>query len=372
MNLHVTNDGYGFFPKEIARRIKDSGNLENNVIVNLSTKSSIKDDIIKYIPITEKAFKEFIKTLKRVDKLIFHPFNYNSYSFLTLVLQKFPDARVYWVCWSYELYNVPGAGIELHDTFSRAYLSQKKSLKHKTISSVKKMLSGVLRTPLQNATPRERLPIHFFYSFLPSDYLFFQSKYKTSAEYIPFAYLSLNKIMPSLDEFRSDGNTIMIGHSASPDSNHFEMLEKVSSISPNSSIFLPMVYGDHAYASLIKKEAYDRFQHVEVLEKKLDSVEYYNKLTKVGFAIFNVKVQQGLGNIMALIWMGAKVFLNEETGTYRDFTSWGIKVFSIQRELNQAQLSERLTEEEIKNNKDVIFARFNEDKVDGYWQSLLH
>ncbi|MEO6812463.1 MAG: TDP-N-acetylfucosamine:lipid II N-acetylfucosaminyltransferase, partial [Ginsengibacter sp.] len=133
----------------------------------------------------------------------------------------------------------------------------------------------------------------------------------------------------------------------------------------------PLAYGDENYGRLIEREARKRFPAVEVQKEKLDSLSYYKKLTEVACCIINVRVQQGLGNIIALVWMGAKVFLDEESSTYKDFHNWGIHVFSIQKDLNLRELSTKLSESEIENNKSIMFKICNENTVKQYWDKIL-
>ena len=133
----------------------------------------------------------------------------------------------------------------------------------------------------------------------------------------------------------------MIGHSPSR-GNHYEIIQKLSTINPGYPILLPLSYGDKEYSNIIK-ESSEKFINVEVIRKKLERNMYYEKLTEVGWAIFNVKVQQAVGNIIALIWMGSKVFLDKNASTYKDFLTWGIDIYSVQDHLNEYELSNKLS-----------------------------
>ena len=164
----------------------------------------------------------------------------------------------------------------------------------------------------------------------------------------------------------------MIGHSASPDGNHYEIIQKLNSINPEYHILLPLSYGDREYAGIIKREAQQRFINVEILEKKIERDSYYKKLTEVGWVIINAKVQQAVGNIIALIWMGAKLFLDKNVSTYKDFSSWGIDVFTIQDDLNEYELSNKLSFEQREKNRKKILEKFNEETVIKAWNEFLY
>lgn len=378
MNLHVTIDRYGLFPLHIAKRIKDSERATENLMVNLTQASEFRDDMITYIDSSTEAYKKYIDGLVNIEKAIFHPCHPLSFNFLKLLLKRFPKVQVYWVFWSYELYNLQHLVHNLYEPFSSKYVRSKILPYSRSKETLKKIiifflsftrLKKTYNQTLKNAYSR----VHYFCSFLPSDYSFLKSQAVNSKiQYLPFAYLSLEQIMPELNSFRSTGNKIMIGHSSYPDGNHFEVLEKLTEINPGLSFFLPLAYGNKEYGGLIKNEALKRFKDIEILEEKLDSISYYKKLTEVGCAIINVKVQQGLGNIMGLIWMGAKVFLNENTSTYQDFSTWGIKIFSIQKDLNKEELSQKLSVKDVENNRRIIYEKLNEKTVSEYWKQILN
>lgn len=377
MNLHVTNDTYGLYPVEIAGRIKNSGKAATNLMVNLSEDSTFRDDLISYIKVTGKSFKEYIDKIEHADKVIFHPYTFTAYRFLKILLKKFPEVKVYWVIWSFELYNLPHIIHRLYEPFSANFIKTHTSTAHKLKRKAKDYLlaslvsSGIRKNYMDSLIHSHSL-VHYFLSPLYHDFLLLNSITKNNISYVPFAYLSLDKILPGLEGFQSKGDKIMVGHSASPDGNHYEILQKLRSINPGYRIFLPLSYGNKEYKIVIKENAQKMFRNVEVLEEKLDRTLYYEALTQVSWAIINVKVQQGFGNVMALIWMGAKVFLDKHVSTYLDFREWGIFVFSVQDDLNEKELSTRLTAEQVETNKSIILEKLNDQVVSKYWEEILN
>lgn len=329
MNLHVTNDSYGLYPVEIANRIKNSPQSRNNLIVNLYPTSHYKDSLITYIPENILSFKNYIGKLDTLDKIIFHPYNITGYRFLQLVLKKFPGVKVYWMCWSYELYNLPHLIHLLYEPFSVNYLKTK-WYSHKNIKRTLKnyynttLITTGLKKDYESALQHSHSLVHYFCSPFYSDYLFLKKVTPANTiEYRSIPYLSLDKIIPDTRNFRSKGNKIMIGHSALPEGNHYEIIEKLHSINPGYHVLLPLSYGDHTYGKIIKMAALEKFKFAEILENKLERDAYYKKLTEVGWAILNTKVQQGVGNIIALIWMEQKFFLTVIPALIRILKSGG-------------------------------------------------
>ena len=377
MNLHVTDDTYGLYTLEIVERIKNSTYKKNNHVLTLSENVVFKDESVDYIPGTKISYKKFISKAKNLNKIIFHPYNFTCYEFLKIVLTKFPNIRIYWVCWSYEFYNLPHVVNKLYEPFSSAYIKSKRSVfsKGKQILSdtLKYILSalGIKMSYWKKLKHLSSLPDYFCSPF-PTDFLYLnQIIPQNHLIFESFAYLSINKLIPDCEDFISAGDKIMIGHCSSPDGNHYEVIEKISSICRDYPIFIPLSYGDMEYGSLIKKAAHFYFDHVEILEKTLDKSVYYRKLSEVGWAIINVKVQQGVGNIIGLLCMGVKVFLNKNSSIYIDFSNWGVIIFNIQDHLNKNELETKLSQDDINCNKKIMLDIFGEKKVSEYWQKIL-
>ncbi|MBK7433211.1 MAG: TDP-N-acetylfucosamine:lipid II N-acetylfucosaminyltransferase [Chitinophagaceae bacterium] len=377
MNLHVTSDTYGLYTLEIADRIRHSGYGTGNIIVNLGTNAELKDNSVVYISGTKTSFTEYMNTLEQVSKVVFHPYNFTGYEFLKELLKKFPGVKVYWICWSYEFYNLPHVVNKLYEPFALKYIRSKTSVSARVKQSIVSGMINIRGWARIKKNYRQQLKdanqlVHYFCSPFPTDFYFLNKIIPANRiAYEPFAYLSINKIMPALNEFSSTGNKIMIGHSASPDGNHYEVIEKIGALSKDYPVLLPLVYGDSVYAGLIIEKARSVFNNIEVLKNKLDKSAYYQKLSEAGWAVINVKVQQGVGNIIGLVWMGTKIFLDKHSSIYIDFVEWGVFIFNIQDHLNRHELETRLTTEQVNTNKKIILEKFGEDRVQEYWNKIL-
>src|SRR5690348_6860284 len=250
MNLHVTCDRYGLFPLVIAKRIKESDNRDKNFMVNLSLESTLRDDIITYIPFSKSSLKNYLEKINCLEKIIFHCYKYESSQFLKIAKKKFPKVKAYWVVWSAELYTVPPLPANHYGPFSRRYLKANMRFPErlKKLKIIGKLilgfsyLAGFKRNYIKELK-RSYKEIDFFCAFIPSDFLNFRKiSLNEITKYLPFAYLSLEEIMPELMNFSSTGDKVMVGHSSSPDGNHFEILIQLYEIDPKFSIFLPLAY----------------------------------------------------------------------------------------------------------------------------------
>ena len=71
--------------------------------------------------------------------------------------------------------------------------------------------------------------------------------------------------------------------------------------------------------------------------------------------------QQAMGNIYQGIWMGCKVYLSETGEVYKMFKEKGVKIFSVQRDLNLFHLSSNLENNYQIINRKIMIQNFSSD-----------
>ena len=92
--------------------------------------------------------------------------------------------------------------------------------------------------------------------------------------------------------------------------------------------------------------------------------EYINTLSSCSVVIMNHIRQQGLGNIIIMLYLGARVFLRKENPIYGFFKNEGAKIFSIEDlELNRELISEKITEEELIINRNILRKHWSRDVI---------
>lgn len=152
---------------------------------------------------------------------------------------------------------------------------------------------------------------------------------------------------------------ILIGNSATIENNHADVLPLLTSISdPEYTFSLPLTYGQFSrYKSKIKvmykRKLKDR---VTFLEEHLTLNEYYALLQKHPTAIFLHYRQQGLGNILYLLYNGTKVYVSQHNVVYQWLKKNGVEVFIFEvdfvRDVQAQQLT--LDQETITYNQGKI------------------
>jgi dTDP-N-acetylfucosamine:lipid II N-acetylfucosaminyltransferase len=373
MTIHVFNDPHGFFLNRSYMRLCESSNKENLLFVNLNSATLFKEKGIVYLNKNLISYRKFISHLNNIDHVNFYPFDYVASCFFQELRKKFPGVRASWIFWSYEFYQRPGNYHTLLMTYSKKYYERKK-ISSWLLKPIKELAKKLIFMPVYNSRiiVNNYKNITDFYSLLPADFKNISETFGLRhINYHPFSFLTIEEEIKDVN-LSSVQNKIIIGHAAAPTGNHAEIINLLSKENVDLDVLIPLEYGDKIYASKIKELAKQKLSgKVETIETRMELSKYNSELSKAGFAVYNFITQEGLGNILFLAWHGTKIFLNEESTVYKQFREWGIRVFSVNMDLNKAAFSIFLPIVEAENNRKIIEALFNEKKVLKYWEPLI-
>lgn len=138
------------------------------------------------------------------------------------------------------------------------------------------------------------------------------------------------------DKFRLDKSVspvkICLGNSATSTNNHMEAIELLSRFRDEDiRVICPLSYGDKEYAQKViafgREKLGDRF---EPITDYMDKDKYFDMLADCRVGIFNNDRQQAMGNISALIYMGAKIYIKKDTSMWDAYTKdRGCTVYDI-------------------------------------------
>ena len=214
--------------------------------------------------------------------------------------------------------------------------------------------------------------------FVKGDYEIAKEVYKTNANYKPILYpIPTNfELLEHLKEYEVQEKIILLGNSAAPSNKHIEVIEVLSKYKDeNFKIICPLSYGNiDSYAEKVinkgKKYFDDKFI---ILEKLLNENEYSNLLASVSVAIMNHDRQQGLGNVLSLLYLGKKVYLRKETTAFKYFSNLGIKIYSTENIDNENLDILFFFEENIKRkNYEIVKREFGLEQYLFLWKNLLN
>lgn len=225
---------------------------------------------------------------------------------------------------------------------------------------------------------RRRLLRRVFYAatLVPGDAKLARQRYSPAAELFAAFYAVPSVInRPVVDRSRPAGEPffVQVGNSASPSNGHDGVLQSLAATAGNFRVLCPLAYGSRPNAARVgalgKRLLGDRFV---ALDRMLPPDEYAKLQADVLVAVFNHNRQQGLANILGLLYSGAKVYLRSNTTTYYFLRKLGLPVFDSLR-LDGTQSLDELVEyrPDLQRVRQVIAERFSTDAAASQWDDLI-
>lgn len=170
-------------------------------------------------------------------------------------------------------------------------------------------------------------------------------------------------------EKKLSGVNIMVGNSADPTNNHFDVFDKLEYFKDqNLKIHVPLTYGNKKYAQEVIAEGKRRFgDKFKPITEHMPFENYLKFLGLIDIAIFNHKRQQAMGNTITLIGFGKKVFLRRDVSQWEFFKSHKIEVFDI------LSLDIGLLHSQVKhNNRKIVKNYFSDENFLQQLKSLFN
>lgn len=324
----------------------------------------------------------------RCAAVFLHAMNYKRQQ----IALRLPDNIVkVWFIWGYDLYlNWPALSRGIFDALTASYLRSRSGASNWERIKFSRFGLRLFRKSVDS----NRLPVvfdkalHRFYpvSFykavrsmdvvvpiVPTEYELVESL-GVSAVYAPFTYGNLEHLLgDKISENVLHSRHILVGNSADPSNNHVDVFEKLSRLDlGDKQVYVPLSYaGDAAYKAFVIERGFhylgDRFVPLTDFMK----LEDYNRIIAgCGFLIFNHIRQQGVGNIIAMGAMGAKIFLNEKSPVFKYYKDLGIALYATS-ELSNATVSTNLDPELWAHNRKIYFEQYSAEAVKVKARQLL-
>ncbi|AFJ01905.1 4-alpha-L-fucosyltransferase (Fuc4NAc transferase) [Methylophaga frappieri] len=206
---------------------------------------------------------------------------------------------------------------------------------------------------------------------VPGDFLLAKKWYDTRAVYIENLMYPSHVNRDIKARITSDATrlNIQIGNSASPTNNHKEIIDKLSKeVAKDFRVYCPLSYGNETYKAEIIEYGYSKLGEKFVpMTEFMSFDEYTIYLNGIDIAIMNHDRQQAMGNIIALLGMGKKLYIRSDITPWSYFQAKGVTLFDslanielkpIEHETasqNIARVAYFFTRERLKKNWDEVF-----------------
>lgn len=315
-------------------RVKYPVEQRHNVVVN-EAKLGRLSSVLHHVRLIPQLF--------RAKKIIIHGL-FNQDTVKTLALVPWVLKKCYWVIWGGDLYS-----------FQKPKIGIKNRIYEKTKAFVIKRIG-------------------YLVTYIPGDAQLAREWYGAQGEYKEcLMYLSnvVDSRIPEsvkVDERPTTPVNILVGNSADPSNNHFEVLDRLEKFKNEEiQVFAPLSYGDQDHAKAVIEYGANLFGNKFIpITKFMHIDEYKQFLESINIAIFHHKRQQGMGNAITLLGLGKKVYLRKEISHTNFILSLGVSIKSLD-ELNLSPLREEL----VQRNIVAIRKYFNIKTLSGQLENIF-
>lgn len=307
-----------------------------------------------------------------VNSILIHLLNTHKIHFLNkLNLQKVP---IYWIIWGADLYNrlLQPKGFQLFDPKSK--YQRKKRWKNLLYAPVS-CLHNKIRAAQTVRFIKKRVD-YLVTDTTENDYEVFLSYYPQMKEkpWKDFFYYPIDEVLGAeLVKATSQGTNILIGNSASLTNNHEYAMDILSHFDlGNRKVIVPLSYSGKKESKEIviqigKLYWGDKFQPL------LDFMplhDYNALLVSVNVAIYGNWRQEAIGNILIVLYLGAKVFISYRNPVLEWARRHQLIVFELE-EMTQADLDSPLSEREKLHNREILLSLYNKKRLSELIASLF-
>ena len=282
--------------------------------------------------------------------------------------------QISWIVWGFDVYSLPKIMPSLYAPITKQFLFKIKPAtplvwiikKNSFTRNIFYRLKG------QSDPYREIFKaisrIDFFSTYIREDFDYFSKFYKIKKlRFLESPFSTIDQYLAGNNNLRIDegATSIIIGNSNTLESNYLDVIEKIEEKKDKiNKIYCTLSYGNN-YDHKKKVITEGRKQLGEKFHPLTDFMvreQYVELLQSCSAGIFFHYRQQAMGNIIALLYMGARVYLSERNPAYKFFSRKEIIVNSFENEFD-SYLNTKLSCEDAENNRRKLDLIFNNEKV---------
>lgn len=374
--LHITTDN-----KFISHALStfESVYPNQNTVWMLSTAGEINTATNSYdkkFSLAQSISPKFLNQLKSFDLVVLHSLIMPWYPLIILAPK---NTKFVWLGWGYDYYSYiykDQNQLLLKETLKLDNYIKKARVDRSTTENIIKYPIKLVANKVLKKIALKR--IASFSPVLEEDYnLVKEAKLISSLpQFMPWNYGSLEEnLVANFIDQRVIGNSILVGNSASITNNHIEAFDLIVNydLPETTKVFVPLSYGNEQYKKNILKKGKEQLNDIFYpITNFMPINEYVKIIRQCGYVIMNHKRQQAVGNIVIMLYLGARVFLREENPTYRMLKDEGAILNTVQELSRQPELLQKpLLEREIQKNITVLYKHWSKGAIDIKTKNLV-
>ena len=361
MILHLADD-----EKVISRAVEifDKAFPEKNLfVVDIPSSDYIfkhvdlKEDVVSAVFGTNEFYKK-VGDINQYSAIVFHNLTRNKCRFIQR--NKNLSAKFIWILWGFDLYSfLEAKGYDL-------YINKKD---YNFLTRIKIVAKKFLQKHFYNilyAAAYKRIDI----CACPAkgDYDLLKEKIVVDAKWQWYNYFPVDSIISKLNLGETvSGDNILVGNSGAITNNHVEAFRLLSKFDLGSrAVITPLTYGDAMNINHVINEG------KKILPENFSPVLGFLPISEYNYVIKECSIvvmphlrQQAVGNLIILLYLGAKVYLYQKNPLFNYFTGLGLTIFSIEKDLvnTNANALKALDAEKQSKNRAITLQEFNEAKT---------
>lgn len=358
MILHILPDdkfidmAYNMFEKA------SPGNNEFMIVTKAKKLNYVKTTSITKITKFEILSKKFANQLINYEFVVIHWMDILK---LQLISNASDQTKFLWIGWGGDYYNYIDKELFLPKT-----KQIKKNIKSNVKTSLIVKLKTFIKTYYYNDTEKIATIINkiaYFAPVLSSEYPLMAKSFKHfTPKFLDWNYGTLESNLIGINDKSINGDNILVGNSATFENNHLEVFDILKNLNTKDrDIIVPLSYGDENYSKMILKDGTRFFNlNFKPITSFMELKKYNTIISTCSVVIMNHLRQQAVGNIIVMMYFGAKIFLNPESPVYKFYMEKGAVLFSVE-ELDDYSIATRLSKEEININREILQNTLSEE-----------
>jgi hypothetical protein len=270
-------------------------------------------------------------TFSKVAHLFFKVVVFHSLSgsYLFNVLGRFSKGvKVVWMSWGFDLIALLEINRDFLKSLNQVYLPVTSKIKTFT-SSIEYKNSFQFSPSVQSVLSR----IDFISTVIQDEYTYLEkSVFSPVPKFLSWNYFTIeDDVISKFSDIQIQGNNLLFGNSANIWNNHLDGFVDIEKFGFDfEEIVCPLSYGDMLYREAVIDMGTSKFGNRFIpVTGYMAYNDYVTQLLSCRYFFMNSKRQLGLGNLLLMLYLGAKIILDKSNPTYDYFIRNGIKVFTI-------------------------------------------
>lgn len=329
MNLHIVPDNV--FINKFYENLKELHIEGNNRIVvrtNVQRLTNIKHEL-PFAPLYTRDFEALTRDTSSYQNVFIHQFTPLLYRWVA----KHHFNNLGWMVWGADLYNLPSVHAPLYEELTRLRFIERQR-------SIQDFLYRVKVRMLHNRFRKEAYEkVDYVLTWMTGEYKFATQRLAGLTALHKFFFYENNAPYQVLDEMllksgvprRNNVPIYVLGNSATPELNHLDVVDWMEREKVKADLWVPVSYGNKAYARFLKANlSFYTGGEIRFLEKYMPFDDYLQVLNQSDGLIMNNIRPQGYGNVLMMMYLGKKVFLNSSNLSIADLDARGLQWHPIQ------------------------------------------